>query len=189
MDDFVLPTEGYLSTNEYDGNWISTLHVKNFHFLDPQPDEIDIRDIAHALSLTCRFGGHCMRFYSVAEHSIRVSQMVEYPSRLSALLHDASEAYIPDIPRPIKKHCENFVGIYKKIDSVLLYKFGATCADWGAIKKADNRMLITEAKALGVYNSEWADLGEPYDIPISGFGWSPRKAEQSFTSMFRRLER
>jgi len=86
---------------EYDEHWITTYTGKRFHYLDPQPEEIDIVDIAHALSLTCRFGGHCKEFYSVAEHSIRVAEIVPKEFQLLALLHDAGEAYTGDVQSPI----------------------------------------------------------------------------------------
>ena len=89
--------------NEYTDHWISTYTDKKFHYLNPTEEEICIEDIAHALALTCRFGGHCSKFYSVAEHSIRVSNIVPETLRLQALLHDAHEAYLHDVPRPIKE--------------------------------------------------------------------------------------
>jgi len=80
--------------NEYDGHWVNTYTGKHFHYLDPQPEEIDIIDIAHSLSLTCRYGGHCKQFYSVGDHSIRVAEIVPDELKLRALLHDAAEAYL-----------------------------------------------------------------------------------------------
>lgn len=84
------------------GDWIQTATGGQFWPMDPQPDEIDINDIAHALAMLCRFGGHCLRFYSVAEHSVLLSHAVPPEHALWALLHDATEGYLVDMPRPIK---------------------------------------------------------------------------------------
>ena len=171
--------------NEYEGHWLSTLYVKKFHFLEPTPDEIDIRDIANALSKTCRYGGHCNRFYSVAEHSVRLAGFMNTPSKLSALLHDAEEAYVPDIPRPIKAVTKDLQDISFVIQEAILNKYKAIEADWNTIKKLDNRLLVTEAKELGVFNEEWADLGELLDIQTDEFGWNPARARQLFLAAFK----
>ena len=172
--------------NEYEGNWISTLHVPYFHFLNPAPEEIDIRDIAHALALTCRYGGHCSKFYSVAEHSVRMSYLVEDRSRLAALLHDAEEAYLPDIPRPIKNRMPEAKELYIALEEAILTKFDAFGADWNQIKDMDNRLLMVEAKHLGVYNKEWAELGKEVYTPPP-FGWSWQEAEEKYLRRFKEL--
>jgi len=172
--------------NEYEGNWISTLHVPHFHFLSPAPEEIDIRDIAHALAMTCRYGGHCNRFYSVAEHSVRMSYLVDERSRLSALLHDAEEAYLPDIPRPIKNRMPEAKEIYLALEEAILSKFDAFGADWKLIKEMDNRLLLTEAEKLGVYNKEWVELGELVETPLP-LGWSWQEAEEKYLRRFEEL--
>ena len=125
------------------GDWIQTYSGRQFHPLDPSADEIDIVDIAHALSNVCRFNGHCARHYSVAEHSVLVmaiteallAKMIGSPSVMRithggfgppvrtpqgealafALLHDASEAYLADIAAPLKRLPE-FEG-YLKIEA------------------------------------------------------------------------
>src|SRR5271156_4912831 len=83
-----------------DSAWIQTFTGKKFYPFNPKPQDIDIRDIAHALSNICRFTGHTKRFYSVAEHSRNVAKLVPAHMKLQALLHDASEAYLCDIARP-----------------------------------------------------------------------------------------
>jgi len=82
------------------GDWIQTYTGKRFWPLDPRPEDVDILDIAHSLSLLCRFTGHTSSFYSVSQHSILVAQEVPKRLRLWALFHDAAEAYIGDIARP-----------------------------------------------------------------------------------------
>ena len=83
--------------------YADTFTNKKLYFLNPKPADICIEDIAHSLSNICRYNGHCKKFYSVAQHSIFVSDML--PARLAiyGLLHDATETYVTDIPRPLKK--------------------------------------------------------------------------------------
>lgn len=70
----------------------------------PKIEDINIYDIAHALSNECRYAGHCSKFYSVAEHSVIISKLCSEENALTGLLHDGSEAYVKDLPRPIKHH-------------------------------------------------------------------------------------
>ena len=149
--------------NEYEGHWIETYTGRKFHFLAPRVEEIDIRDIAHALSLTCRYGGHCRVFYSVAEHSIRVAEIVPEECKLLALLHDAAEAYLVDLPRPIKHILSDYKGIEDATTSIIWRKF---VGDWTAIqeytiKQADNVLIATEARDLMVNTTDWEELPEP----------------------------
>ena len=86
----------------YTGKWVNPLDV--------DPNQVELADIAHALAMTCRFSGHCQQFYSVAEHCVRVSLQLQLQHRhnipllLLGLLHDAAEAYLPDLVAPIKPH-------------------------------------------------------------------------------------
>lgn len=150
--------------NEYGGHWITTYTGKQFHFLAPQPDEIDIIDIAHHLSLVCRFVGACREFYSVAEHSIRVAEIVPDEYKLHALLHDASEAYMPDLPRPEKAELPEFKRMEINILAAVGDKFlpeGWHKKDSKIIKQADNILLATEARDLMDNTNDWAELPKP----------------------------
>jgi uncharacterized protein len=82
--------------------YLSTFTGNKFFPFAPHPHQIDIRDIAHGLSLLCRFSGQCPYFFSVAEHSIYVANNLPDNLKLEGLLHDASEAYLGDLPRPVK---------------------------------------------------------------------------------------
>jgi hypothetical protein len=84
------------------GDWMQTYTGRQFWPIDPRADEIDIVDIAHALSQQCRFAGHCKSFYSVATHSWHTSNVCNSENALWGLLHDAAEAYLVDLPTPIK---------------------------------------------------------------------------------------
>lgn len=139
--------------------WIQTFTGKRFFPLDPKTEDVDIQDIAHALSLLCRFNGHCNQFYSVAQHSVLVSKLVAPEHRLAALLHDATEAYLSDIPRPIKHQLKLGMIEYKLLIAILNH-FGITTYPQKEIKWADNVMLATEARDFMGETNGWY-LPEP----------------------------
>ena len=144
-----------------DNAWIETFTGKKFHLLDPQPEEVCIEDIAHALALSCRFCGHVRQFYSVAEHSIHVSNICEPVDALWGLLHDASEAYIADLSRPVK-HCTPvgppYIAVEARIMAVIAAKFGLPTTMPPGVKVADNTLLFAEKDKLmsGVaWDNKW----------------------------------
>ena len=109
-------------------SYITTVTGKHFCPLDPNSDDIDINDIAHALSLICRANGHFKHFYSVAQHSIACAE--EATARgyspeviLGCLLHDASEAYLCDVTRPVKKHIPQYLQAEEKLQEVIWKRF------------------------------------------------------------------
>src|SRR4051812_23383484 len=100
--------------------YIETVSGKKIYFNEPTEDMFDIKDIAHALSMNCRYTGHCSRFYSVAEHSVHVSNLLKGTSlELAGLLHDASEAYITDIASPIKQFLPDYLMMEDKLMAVI----------------------------------------------------------------------
>lgn len=118
---------------------IRTITGKDFNVFEPNPDLIDIEDIAHALSNQCRWGGHLPKFYSVAQHSLNCAHRATEPFKLQALLHDASEAYLLDIPTPIKRKLANYAEIEDGLMRAISQKFGfpwPTCDTVRAIDKA-----------------------------------------------------
>ena len=132
------------------GDWIQTYTGTRFYPMDPLPEEIDIRDIAHALSNLCRFTGHVREFYSVAQHCVLVSQNCNKPNALWGLLHDASEAYIGDLHRPLKK--DRSMQAYRWIERRIML---AVCAAFNlrddeplSVTQTDQILLTTEARDL-----------------------------------------
>lgn len=128
--------------------YIETYTGRNFYFKKPDPSDIYIEDIAHALGNKCRFAGHCVSFYSVAEHSYIVSHLVPSHLALAGLLHDASEAYLEDIPTPIKPFMSSYYDLEAKIMFCIAEKFGF---DWPLdeqVKLWDKVQLRSEAKYL-----------------------------------------
>lgn len=91
-------------------NWILTSTGKRFDLLEPDADMIDPWDICHSLAHLCRFNGHTREFYSVAQHSCIVAELVPEEHKLAALLHDATEAYLGDITRPLKQWMPDYRG-------------------------------------------------------------------------------
>lgn len=131
--------------------WIETVSGVQFHFLNPDPSEIKITDIAHALSNNCRFVGQCRKFYSVAEHSWHVARMLEgTPAivQLAGLLHDASEAYITDVASPVKQFMPEYIKMEDTIMTAIASKYGFEYPFHPAIKLADLSMLSNEAHHL-----------------------------------------
>lgn len=132
------------------GDWITTYTGQRFYPLDPRPEEVRILDIAHALSKVCRFGGHCLQFYSVAQHSVLVSYV---EPTLWALLHDAAEAYIGDLTSPLKRSLkeagQNFYAeAEQRIMKAVCERFNLPLEEPAAVKAADMTLLYTEARDL-----------------------------------------
>lgn len=114
------------------------------------PDDVLLVDIAHALSNQCRYSGHCPRFYSVAEHSVYVADHVPPEHRRWGLLHDAAEAYLVDLPSPLKRAVG--FGLYREAEQramlVIAEKFRLDWPEPQSIRDADQRMLVTEQVAF-----------------------------------------
>jgi hypothetical protein len=155
--------------------------------LNPRPEDISIMDIAHALANTCRFNGHCSEFYSVAQHSFLVSSHVPPRAALWGLLHDAAEAYIGDIIRPIKilSEAAGLVAVEEALARVIREKFGAII--YPEVAEADDRMLVTEMRALRLYQHGILPGVKPYDGLALVPCWSPREAESNFMCRFDEL--
>ena len=103
--------------------YLSTYTGKKFYPYDPRPEQICIEDIAHGLSMLCRFVGQCRFFFSVAEHSIAVARLLPANLKLFGLLHDASEAYLADLPRPVKAGLPEYKAIEANVERVIAEKF------------------------------------------------------------------
>jgi 5'-deoxynucleotidase YfbR-like HD superfamily hydrolase len=129
---------------------IITKSGKKIDLLQPDPQEFSISDIAHALSHLCRFTGHTRRFYSVAQHSLMVSELVPQALAKEALLHDAAEAYIGDVSTPLKILLPEYRSIEERIELAIHQRFQLDfCDDHRThIKRADIIMLATERRDL-----------------------------------------
>ena len=166
------------------GGWIQTYTGRRFWPMDPRAEDIDIVDIAHALSLKCRYGGHCSRFYSVAEHSVILANYVEPKYMLWALLHDAAEAYLADVPKPVKPHLVGWQEIEAGVMRAVCKKFNLHPVEPAEVKAADFAILADEKEALMLDGEEW-DLPPKLGVIING--WSPKNAEIMFMRTFSLL--
>lgn len=158
--------------------------------LSPSPEEIDIDDIAHALGNTCRYTGHCSAFYSVAEHSVRVANLIykTFDDRYGAwdgLMHDAAEAYIGDVARPVK-YSKGVGTAYKKVEDRLMrviadkFEFSYPKPDY--VEWADKVLLRTEQRDLMPASDVWVMEGEV--LPKKIVPWSPKRAKEQFLDRY-----
>ncbi len=175
------------------GDWMQTYTGGAYWPLDPRPEEVHIEDIAHALSMICRYGGHVRDFYSVAEHSYHVSHMVPPEHALQGLLHDATEAYLGDVIRPLKHHLGDY-GAYERSTRIIIAdSFGL---DWHPpveVKAADNLACVWESRQL-MRPSPFPedDWRVKIILPDSLTGrrvycWPPALAKEAFLMRFREL--
>lgn len=171
------------------GGFIQTYTGGQYWPLDPAAADVNIVDVAHALSLLCRYTGQIKRFYSVAEHSIHVASLVEPRLQYAALLHDAQEAYINDLSKPFKLGLPDYNAVEAKNEAAVSQAFGIPMPLPKQVKWADGVMLWVERRQLFDHPpaADWGmGLQEPNPYPNFGrLGWSPKKAEQEFLRCFR----
>lgn len=168
------------------GDWIQTYSGLAMYPLDPRSEEIDIWDIARALSHMCRFTGHTRKFYSVAEHSVHCSNIVETAEDARwALLHDASEAYISDVSRPLKQlpAFDAYREAEAALQAAIAKRFQLPAIQPEAVTKADGIMLAIEARDLmAPMQPGWekwlVDVGS-VEIVVTE-PWGPEKAYLRF---------
>lgn len=142
------------------GGWFLTASGRQFWPLDARPEDVCIEDIAHGLSQVCRFGGHCRKFYSVAQHSVVVASFLPPGLRRLGLLHDATEAYIGDMVRPLKLCMPDYQQAEKRLWRVICEAFGLPRDPHPhpEVKAADNLALMTERRDI---------------MPVTSFSWGP----------------
>lgn len=168
------------------GDWIQTYSGGKFWPLDPRPEDVNIIDIAHALSMMCRFGGHTDFFYSVAEHSCHVHDILPIEHRKAGVLHDGSEAYIADIVTPAKRYMPEYQEIEDKIQRAVSERFGLPYPYDPAIKVADRMVLVAESEqVMGPKPQKWEGYPEAADIKC--LGMYPLEAENAFLQRCKAL--
>ena len=177
------------------GPYLQTVSGRWVNPFDPDPDQLDAGDIARALANQCRFGGHCRVFYSVAQHSVIVSELVERRGGdaedvFAALMHDASEAYLGDMPHPLKHRSPlgaAFKAAEEQLEHAIRDRFRIK-ADVPEIKRADRALLATERRAFSDERWHWPELDgvEPLELELEA--WSPDEAAEAFARRFAELD-
>lgn len=158
-----------------------------FDFLAPEASPIRIEDIAHALAMTCRFGGHCEQFYSVAEHSVHVSRHVPFGMELTALLHDAAEAYCGDVVKPLKDLLPEYKILEERVEAAVFARFNCFFPLPPQVKEIDVRMLATEYRQLMVNRDEWESTRGRAALPVKIQAWGPAEAKRRFLARYHEI--
>lgn len=171
------------------GDWISTFTGGRWYPLDPRVEDVHIEDIAHSLSMLCRYNGHCKHFYSVAEHCWLLSYAVPDPYKLEALLHDGSEAYTSDIPRPFK-YSESMSAFrdVEDLNAAVIYEYaGLVYPESPIVKDFDKRIVRNEGEVLLPHCSWFNSLERIPNITITGF--PPEEMEQLYLNRYYELRK
>jgi len=171
--------------------WLRTWTNKKFNYETFNEDDIDIRDIAHHLSLECRFSGACKFHYSVGYHSILGLDYIREDAKLAYQLHDATETYIKDIPRPLKnwlrmKDCTIIDELEDKIFNTICRKFNVKYNKdiKQEVKRVDNLMYLNEK--CQVQNTDFV-ISEKDKLPFTILPVDPLYIEKLFLEKFYKL--
>lgn len=169
------------------GNLITTFTGRTINVFEPRPDDICIEDIAHALAHQCRYGGHTRRFYSVAEHCCILAGVAPPYLKLIALMHDAAEAYLVDVPRPIKKQLLVYYDIEAVLEQAIAKRFGLVHPWHHAVMALDDRILEDEKQLRAAPAEGFGYSFQALDVTIESL--EPAIAERRFLDTFERLTR
>lgn len=169
-------------------SWIVTASGGWFDANDPDASKYWIADVAYALAHMVRFNGHAGG-YSVAQHSVLCAHVASTPRvAFQALMHDAHEAFLPDLPRPYKDCVPGWRQFEKRVESSVRRRFGLPEELEDEVREIDERMLFTEARDLLRHSRPWGWHREPYDeVRIAGDIWTPKKAYMTFAQLYEAL--
>lgn len=171
------------------GGWVQVYSGNKFYPNDPRAEDFSIVDIAHCLSMQCRFAGHIEEFYSVAEHSVNVSNLCLPENKLAGLLHDGSETFISDIVSPAKRQLPDYAVMEKRIQETVYTKFGLPVEHNDDVKRADLIMLYTEARQLLKPSPEqWMDDDTP-SAEITLKCLAPKQAKELFLDTYHQINK
>lgn len=167
--------------------WIQTFTGRQVWPLNPRVEDICLEDVAHALANQCRYTGHTRQFYSVAQHSFLASDHCpEAP--LWALLHDAAEAYLCDVSRPVKGYLANYREAEERLERVIAEKFGLPWPMPEAVKVIDLKLLATERRDLmNTPPIPWVSTRDVEPLAERIAPWPADVAENLFLMRFREL--
>lgn len=173
------------------GDWFITYTGRQFWPLDVREEDVYVEDVARALSMVCRFGGHLSDFYSVAQHSVHVSRLVPPELALTGLMHDAQEAYLGDMVRPLKRMMPEYREAERRLWEVIAHKYRLPVELPSLVKTADNIAMMTERREFvnrGVMELPWEEdeKGVMADKEVL-VPWTSRVAEEMFLERFGEL--
>lgn len=159
-----------------------------FDILDPRSSRLDIQDIAHGLSNVCRFAGQCADFYSVAQHSVLVSYNVPPEHAFAGLMHDAAEAMIGDVSKPLKVLLPEYQRIEHDIEQAIFERYGLPAKLPSCVKQADLALLRTEQRDLMHADRDvWTYAEGAQALPVKIVEVPPRAAKNMFLGRFYQL--
>lgn len=160
---------------------LTTFTGKEFYPFEPHEEQIDIKDIAHSLSFQCRYAGHINNFFSVAQHSVIVSLFVPEEYKLCGLMHDASEAYLTDVPTPIKDALPSYKKIEDNVMSIIANKYNFQYPEPYIVKSIDKKVFYWESYYLFPNKKISRDM---IDIEYEFVIWDQVTAERKFLEYF-----
>ena len=166
---------------------LKTYTGKFVNVFDLKESDISLIDIAHSLSNICRFCGHVSQFLSVAEHSVRVSRACSEENKLKGLLHDASEAYLMDIPRPLK-HLPEFKFyrlLEEEIQNKIFVAFGLSEGIPKEVHEWDN--ILLEIEQCSFMGKQDTSLMKEKPISLLTRTWSPAEAKAKFLNTYLQI--
>jgi hypothetical protein len=187
--------DGVFLSRSGKNSWLQTASGGRVSVLNPLQKEINIQDIAGSLAKQCRFNGHCQEFYSVAEHCVRGVKLIQQiwgsdslDLQKAFLLHDASEAYIGDMIKPVKVMDPVFNAIEAKFEKVIQSRFNLNPNLYIQVKLVDQMMLVWEKRDLLPNSEDWPNLPsiEGYDLEkLIPFEW--KDAEMLYLNTYNKL--
>lgn len=159
-----------------------------FDFLEPESSKFEISDIAQGLANICRFGGQCFEFYSVAQHCVLASQFVDPEYRYDALMHDAAEAFIGDIPSPLKQLLPDYKAVEKRVEAAVFARFNVSNPLPKEIKKIDLVLLSTEQRDLmAPHYDKWGCIEGVIPLKQTIRPWTPQESYEQFLHRYNHL--
>ena len=174
-------------------DWVETYTGRQFHVLDPKPEMVTIIDIAHALSNQCRYSGHTKTFYSTAQHCCLLTDYATGVLKASALdclqilIHDAAEAFLVDMPRPIKQHMPAFREMDYAVQKVVRTWLGFDDIPFPPWQDEIDSLIIHDERTQLMSDSgnDWQHRGAPLGIRIRP--WTSLWAEKQFLMRYAAL--
>lgn len=159
-----------------------------FNFLEPDPATVTVEAVAHALSHICRFAGHTRRFYSVAQHCVLASYLVPEADARWALMHDAAEAFVGDVARPLKQLLGDYKAIEARAEAAVFAAFGLEGSMPPSVKDADLVLLATEQRDLmPAHDDQWALIEGVTPMVQTIVPWDSIMARGAFINRYYEL--